>query len=129
MGGVHEIDSAKEHVMKPIHSKAGDWVRVKSKEEILKTLDKNGRLDGLPFMPQMFKDCGQRVQAFKRAHKTCDTIAGLQTGYIGRKLPDGVHLEFRCDGKAHGGCQAQCLIFWKEAWLEHDETVAATQPV
>src|SRR4029079_6607571 len=89
---------------------------------------KNGRLDGLPFMPQMFKYCGQRVQVFKRAHKTCDTIAGPQRATT-RKLPDGVHLEFRCDGKAHGGCQAHCLLFWKEAWLEHldDETVTATQ--
>ncbi len=23
----------------------------------------------------------------------------------------------RCDGQAHGGCQAGCLIYWKEAWL------------
>ena len=128
MGDAHEVD-AKELVMKLTKSKAGDWVRVKSKEEILKTLDQSGRLEGLPFMPQMFKYCGQRVQVFKRAHKTCDTIAGPQTGYITRKVPDGVHLEFRCDGKAHGGCQAHCLLFWKEAWLEHldDETVAATQ--
>ncbi len=24
----------------------------------------------------------------------------------------------RCDGQAYGGCQAACLIFWKEAWLK-----------
>ena len=35
--------------------KAGQWVEVLSKEEILSTLDKNGQLDGLPFMPQMFE--------------------------------------------------------------------------
>ena len=33
---------------------AGDWVEVRSKEEILATLDEHGRLEGLPFMPQMF---------------------------------------------------------------------------
>jgi hypothetical protein len=27
-------------------------------------------------------------------------------------------LETRCDGSAHGGCEAGCLIFWKEAWLK-----------
>jgi hypothetical protein len=33
-------------------------------------------------------------------------------------MNDAVHLEgLRCDGKAHGGCQAECLLFWKEAWL------------
>jgi hypothetical protein len=34
-------------------------------------------------------------------------------------MPSAVHLEeFRCNGAAHGGCQAKCLVFWKEAWLE-----------
>jgi hypothetical protein len=93
---------------------AGDWVEVRSKEEILATLDKNGRLDGLPLMPQMFNYCGQRFQVYKRAHKTCDTVSG---DYKGRLLPNGIHLDLRCDGKAYGGCQAGCLIFWKEAWL------------
>jgi hypothetical protein len=41
-------------------SRACDSVEVLSKEEILGTLDKNGRLDELPFMPQMFKYCVQR---------------------------------------------------------------------
>jgi len=52
----------------------GDWVEVRSKEEILRTLDKQGKLDGLPFMPQMFKYCGKRFRVYRRAHKTCDTI-------------------------------------------------------
>src|ERR1700688_1375978 len=93
---------------------AGDWVEVLSKEDILRTLDKNGRLDGLPFMPQMFKYCGQRFRIYKHAYKTCDTVSGH---YVGRSLQDGFHLNLRCDGQAYGGCQAGCLIFWKEAWL------------
>ena len=56
--------------------RAGDWVEVRSKDEILRTLNAMGRLDGLPFMPQMIQYCGQRFQVFKRAHKTCDTITG-----------------------------------------------------
>jgi hypothetical protein len=94
---------------------AGDWVTVLSKEDILRTLDKNGRLDGLPFMPQMFKYCGQRFRVYKRADKTCDTVSGH---YSGRHLQDGYHLNLRCDGHAYGGCQAGCLIFWKSAWLK-----------
>jgi hypothetical protein len=93
--------------------RAGDRVEVRSKEEILQSLDKNGRLEGLPFMPQMFQYCGQRFEVYKRAHKTCDTVD--QTG--GRKLENAVHLALRCDGEAYGGCQAACLIFWKTAWL------------
>jgi hypothetical protein len=94
---------------------AGDWVEVRSKEEILRTLDKSGRLDELPFMPQMFQYCGQRFRVDKSAYKTCDTVSGH---YAGRRLPDGVHLNVRCDGQAYGGCQAGCLIFWKNAWLK-----------
>lgn len=93
---------------------AGDWVEVKSTEEILATLDDRGSLDALPFMPEMLQYCGKRFQVFKSAHKTCDTIN--KTG--NRGMTNAVHLQgLRCDGAAHGGCQAGCLLFWKEAWL------------
>ncbi len=94
--------------------RAGDWVEVRSREEILRTLDKNGRLEELPFTPQMFDYCGKRFKVRARAHKTCDTINN--TG--GRGLREGIHLDLRCDGKAYGGCQAACLLFWKHAWLK-----------
>ena len=48
---------------------AGDWVEVRSKEEILATPDKNGRLDGMPLMPQMLEYCGQRFQVYRRARQ------------------------------------------------------------
>lgn len=94
--------------------RADEWVEVRSKEEILATLDNNGRMEGLPFMPQMFQYCGHRFKVYKRAHKTCDFV---YTGHS-RKLPDGVHLDLRCDGKAYGGCQHACLLYWKDAWLK-----------
>jgi hypothetical protein len=94
--------------------RAGDFVEVRSEEEILRTLDADGKLDGLPFMPEMLGFCGQRYRVRARAHKACDTIDWQQF----RRMDSTVHLEeLRCDGSAHGGCQAGCLIFWKEAWL------------
>lgn len=94
--------------------RAGDLVEVRSKEEILKTLDKNGQLDGMPFMPEMFEYCGKFMRVYKRAHKTCDTVYE----YKGRKMKNTVHLAgTRCNGEFHGGCQASCLMFWKTAWL------------
>jgi hypothetical protein len=94
--------------------RAGDWVVVRSKEEILATLDERARLEGLPFQPEMLAFCGQRLRVGKVAHKTCDSIR--KTG--GRRMTDTVHLEgARCDGEAHGGCMADCVFFWKEAWL------------
>jgi hypothetical protein len=94
--------------------RAGDWVEVRTKQEILQTLDRNGRLDGMPFMPQMFSYCGQRFRVNRSAHKTCDPIYTCAC----RRLPNAVHLDLRCDGKAYGGCQVGCLLFWKDSWLK-----------
>jgi len=95
--------------------KAGDWVEVRSRNEILATLDQNGRLDNLPFMPEMLQHCGRRLRVGKRADKTCEYT---QVWSI-RRMTNAVHLEgVRCDGSGHDGCQAGCLIFWKEAWLK-----------
>lgn len=96
---------------------AGDWVVVRSKEEILATLDREGRLDRLPFQPEMFAYCGQRLRVAKVAHKTCNNID--KTIGRGRRMHNAVHLDgARCDGSRHGGCQADCVFFWKEAWLK-----------
>ena len=95
--------------------RTGDWVEVQSVEAILATLDDRGSLDALPFMPEMLQYCGRRFRVVKSAHKTCDTIST----YMNRRLKNAVHLEgLRCDGTAHDGCQALCLLFWKEAWLK-----------
>ena len=99
---------------------AGDWVVVRTREEILATLDNLGRLDALPFQPEMFAYCGQRLRVFKAAHKTCDNIH--KTG--GRRMSRAVHLEgARCNGADHGGCQADCVFFWKDAWLKRADEV------
>ena len=102
--------------------RAGDWVEVRSAEEILATLDGKGCVDALPFMPEMLQYCGKQFRVYKSAHKTCDTIET----YKGRRMTSAIHLEgLRCDGQAHGGCQAQCLLFWKKVWLK---SVPGRQP-
>lgn len=98
--------------------RVGEVVEVRSEQEILATLDGYGAIDGMPFMPEMLDHCGKRFRVQKRADKTCNTITITEA----RRLYDTVHLEgLRCDGSAHGGCQAQCFLFWKEAWLKRVE--------
>jgi hypothetical protein len=95
--------------------RVGELVEVRSDAEILATLDENGELESLPFMPEMLQYCGRQFTVYKVAHKLCDTIT--QTGM--RKMYHAVHLSgVRCDGQAHGGCQTACMIYWKEAWLK-----------
>lgn len=112
------MSNTKRRAVKPLNVKAGTWVRVRSQQEILATLDANGRVEGLPFQPEMLAFCGKRMKVAKVAHKTCDTVN--KTG--GRKMERAYHLEGgRCDGGGHGGCQADCVFFWKEEWLRAED--------
>jgi hypothetical protein len=100
--------------------RAGDFVEVRSLDEILATLDERSRLEALPFMPEMLKVVGRRFKVSARADRTCDRVA--RTGL--RDMATTVHLEgVRCDGASHGGCDAECLIYWKEAWLKPVSTL------
>ena len=88
----------------------GDIVELRPAAEILATLDDDGALDEMPFMPEMLQYMGRRFTVSKRVEKICDTIAATGS----RRMQDTVYLEdLRCDGSGHGGCQAGCLIYWK----------------
>jgi len=98
----------------------GQLVEVRSAQEIAATLDVDGKLDGVPFMPEMAIQCGRRSRVYRRADITCVEGHGL------RRMDAAVFLEdARCDGTAHDGCQRRCLIFWKEAWLKPVEAVSS----
>ncbi len=102
----------------------GQVVEIRSLPEILATLDANATLDGLPFMPEMARLCGRRFRVSRRADKTCVEGRGM------RLMGATVFLEdLRCDGSAHDGCQRNCLIFWKEAWLKSVNEQSATDPL
>src|SRR5712671_1191531 len=73
----------------------GHWVVVRSANEILSTLDDNGTLDGLPFMPEMLAWCGKLFRVQRLVDKAC------VEGHAMRRFPanDVVVLEGRrCDG-------------------------------
>jgi len=94
----------------------GELVEIRSREEILRTLDGRGTLDAIPFMPEMLKFAGKRYRVFKRVDKVCGSFEAKGFGF--RRMENAVLLEgLRCDGGSHGGCQASCMILWKEAWL------------
>jgi hypothetical protein len=95
------------------HFRRGRWVQIRSEAEIRATLDADGTLDGLPFMPEQVKFCGRKFRIYRRADRVF-----LDHHYYVVRLKSTVLLDdLRCDGTAHGGCQMKCLMFWKEAWL------------
>ena len=92
----------------------GDIVAVRSLDEIRSTLDADSSLDGLPFMPEMHAYCELNF----RVHRCVDKIYDMRNKTGLRRLCDAVTLTaVRCDGVHHGGCQAECQILWKNAWL------------
>jgi hypothetical protein len=92
----------------------GDVVALRPPAEILATLDAQGSLAGVPFMPEMLEYFGQALRVSKRVEKICDTICPIAS----RRMHDVVFLEdLRCDGACHGGCEAECRIYWKDSWL------------
>jgi hypothetical protein len=92
----------------------GDVVEVRSAAEILATLDGDAAVDRMPFMPEMARYAGRRYTVTRRVDRICDTIAATGT----RRMSGTVYLDGpRCDGAGHDGCQAACMIYWKDAWL------------
>jgi hypothetical protein len=89
----------------------GELAEVRRVAEILATLDADGQLDGVPFMPEMLAYSGRQFRVLRRADRTC-------WQGVPRRFENAVYLDqLRCDGSAHEGCQARCLLLWKEAWL------------
>jgi hypothetical protein len=95
--------------------KPGDLVSVRPFPEIQATLDAQGALEGLSFMPEMVRNCGQRF----RVKAVMDQICG---GGPGMRRVAGSPLilleDLRCDGAAHGQCSRGCTLLWKPAWLQ-----------
>jgi hypothetical protein len=92
----------------------GDFVEIRPLDEIMQTLDDNCTLEGVPFMPEMAAFCGKRVRVLRRVDKLNDWIHGT-----GLKRMHGLVLlaDLRCDGSAHGNCQSNCHLRWREEWL------------
>ena len=85
----------------------GDIVTIRSLEEIRTTLDGSGCLDGLPFMTEMAGLSGHQALVFRRVDKIYDYGRTKKL----RRLKGAVLLTgLRCDGSAHGGCQASCYL-------------------
>jgi hypothetical protein len=96
-----------------LNLKPGELVEVRSEKEIFATLDRDGKLRGLRFMPEMRKYCGKKVRVFKELHKMVLDTGEMRSMKSPTILLEGVF----CDGSAHAGCERSCFLFWREEWL------------
>ena len=99
----------------PLNLQPGDLVRVRSKEEILLTLDRWYHLRGCGFMPEMFPYCGTTKRVLKPVHRFID-----ERDRQVKKAKGIVLLEDAiCQGTDEfGPCDRSCFYFWREEWLE-----------
>lgn len=108
--------------------KQGDWVRIKSREEILETVDENNKLEGCVVMPEMWQYCGTETKVVKRVEYFLD-----EANYKMRKMRTTVLLEgLHCSGKMPGYkavCDRNCFFFWKEAWLDKIDAPINEKPL
>jgi len=101
----------------------GEWVEVKTVEEIMATLGSRRRHKGLLWMTGMQKYCGTRCRVYRRVERIV-----LETNGELRNMKNAVLLEgAMCDGAQFGGCDRSCFHFWREVWLrrvtqEHAES-------
>ncbi len=105
--------------VKPLSLKEGELVRVKSKEEIMSTLDHLGKLKGCSFMEnEMSPYCG----TVHRVHKSMERFVDERELRV-KKCKGLILLEgAMCQGTtAFGRCDRSCFIFWREEWLERVE--------
>lgn len=97
----------------------GDLVRVKSKEEIKKTLNRWNKLKGCGIMDGMWQYCGTEQHVLKVVKQFLDERDYLMKKCKGIVILDGTI----CDGtKWFGRCDRSCYYFWREEWLEKVDT-------
>ena len=92
----------------------GEWVEVKSREEIQATLDQRGRNRGLEFPMYMLPFVGRKFQVERRVGR----LILENTGEM-RELKHTVALKgVTCDGYGRwGGCPRDACHLWREIWL------------
>jgi hypothetical protein len=91
--------------------KPGEWVQVKTLEEIHATVDSNGKTHGLFFTNEMKLHCGKRYRVFKRVDSMFNEFTQEQRKVKNTVLLDAVH----CRGEGLG-CDRSCFHMWREAW-------------
>lgn len=99
-----------------LNLKAGEWVRVKTKEEIVSTLDRQGRNRGLAFTIEMLSFCRGTYRVLRRLdkmiHEPTRKLVDVQdTVILDQVTCDGCHV-FR------GGCPRENYYYWREIWLQ-----------
>jgi hypothetical protein len=92
----------------------GEWVQVKTQDEIRETLDRYGTNRGLQFNRDMLEFCGETYRVLRRletmVHEPSLELIHLKNTVI---LEESI-----CEGCRRGLCPRESYFFWREIWLK-----------
>jgi hypothetical protein len=112
----------------PLDLQPGEYVRVRSPEQIQPTLDDKGMNRGLSFDREMLRFCGQTLRVKARVNHIIDE----STGKLIHIRRDAIILEGGvCSGECSTGrwfCPREIYAYWREAWLERIEEPVSVAP-
>jgi len=93
----------------------GEWVRVKSIEQITATLNADNINRGLSFDPEMLRYCGRTAQVLRRVDHIIDESSGRM---LAMRTPCIVLADVICTAEYHRSCPRGVYPYWREIWLE-----------
>jgi hypothetical protein len=96
----------------------GELVRIKSKNAILETLNRELLNRGLGFDEEMSRHCGREARVVGRVDKVIDEKTGKM---LQMKNPCIVLDNVVCEGAYNANCPRAWVCFWREIWLDRVE--------
>lgn len=93
----------------------GEWIQVRTAQEIQTTLNENNVFDGLVFLQGMWKHCGKKYQIFKRVERILDYKNSRMVKLKNIVFLKGIYCQD--DPSELIDCDQTCFYYWKEAWL------------
>jgi hypothetical protein len=94
----------------------GSLVRVRSKVEILQTLDRYRKTDGCTFQSGMYAHCGKEFKVLKKVDRFYDESKNKMCKCNNLYVLEGSN----CNGLTAytGKCERNCFFFWHSSWLK-----------
>ena len=112
-----------------LNLRAGELVQVRSKEEIMATLDKHHRNRGLLFDGEMIPYCGGIYRVLRRVNHIIDEKTGKM---VNMKWACIILEGVVCRSDFHRLCPRAIYPYWRENWLTriaHQPAQPSEQPL
>lgn len=99
----------------------GDVVTIRSKEDVVETINPLNKKDGCLFMEQMWNYCGKNFRILKIVKNYFDEY---RFKMFKVEPPLYILKDLICDGLVESlehGCDRSCYFLWHEDWLEKSQ--------